>query len=306
MNFDWENLFNISGWIIAIVIPFLGFIITKIRERYTKNVLELSLHNGSRYNNRPNLNVEIYVNHQKVEGSVYDLRLKLSNKGNNDIEGSCFKKPYSIVFPEYATILKAEIVEEPNDDAPSISVNRNNVELTFGSLLKSQKSYSIDVLISVKDDTKLKYTSDDIFEEVTDKIYAKDINKVTKVSKSNKKLFFPISYCVVGIISVILHFYIPNYKLAPEPIFDLKVGDEVICTGYIKCYGDSIYMGSSDKLAISSTSILNDQQTRLIIDPKKQQTDYMKKYQFLYMGISLVIISIVLFLIIKKRRRDSR
>ena len=105
---------------------------------------------------------------------------------------------------------------------------------------------------------------------------------------------------------MILHFYIPTYKLAPEPIFDLTVGDEVICTGYIKCYGDSIYMGSSDKLAFSSTSIFNDQQTRLIIDPKKQKTDYMKKYQLLYMGLILVFISIVLFLINKKKRKDSQ
>lgn len=305
MNFDWENLFNVSVWIL-LIIPLLITSLINIISKYKKNKLELSLDKGFRYNNEANSNVEVYVNQQKIEGSVYDLRLKVANKGVNDIEGSSFKKPYSIIFPKYAEILKAEIVECPVDDNPSITVNGNNLELTFGSLLKSKKSYCVDVLVSVKDENKAKYKSEYIFEDLTDKIYAKDINKVTKVSKSNKKLFLPISYCVVGIISVILHFYIPNYKLAPEPIFDLKVGDEVICTGYIKCYGDSIYMGSSDKLAISSTSILNDQQTRLIIDPKKQQTDYMKKYQFLYMGISLVIISIVLFLIIKKRRRDSR
>lgn len=304
MNFDWNTFCNVSVWIL-LLIPLLISLLVKIVNNSRKYKLELSLDKGFRYNNEANSNVEVYVNQQKIEGSVYDLRLKVANKGINDIEGSSLKKPYSIIFPDYAKILKAEIVEFPTEDKPSITINGNNLELTFGSLLKSKKSYCVDVLVSIKDENKAKYKSEHIFEDLTDKIYAKDINKVTKVSKSNKKLFLPISYCVMGIISVILHFYIPNYKLAPEPIFDLKVGDEVICTGYIKCYGDSIYMGSSDKLAISSTSILNDQQTRLIIDPKKQQTDYMKEYQLLYMGISLVIISIVLFLIIKKRRRDS-
>lgn len=305
MNFDWNTFCNVSVWIL-LLIPLLISLLVKIVNNSRKYKLELSLDKGFRYNNEANSNVEVYVNQQKIEGSVYDLRLKVANKGINDIEGSSLKKPYSIIFPDYAKILKAEIVEFPTEDKPSITINGNNLELTFGSLLKSKKSYCVDVLISVKDDTKLKYTSDDIFEEVTDRIYAKDINKVTKVSKSNKYLFLPISYCVVGIISVFLHFFIPNYKLAPEPIFDLKVGNDVICTGYIKCYGDSIYMGSSDKLAISSTSIFNDQQTRLIIDPKKQKTDYMKKYQLLYMGLILVFISIVLFLINKKKRKDSQ
>lgn len=308
MIFDWNTFYNVSVWIL-LLIPLLISLLVKIVNNSRKNKLELSLDKGFRYNNEANSNVEVYVNQQKIEGSVYDLRLKVANKGINDIEGSSLKKPYSIIFPDYVEILKAEIVEFPTEDKPSITVNGNNLELTFGSLLKTKKSYCVDVLVSVKDENKAKYKSEHIFEDLTDKIYAKDINEVSKATeKANVTSILSVLYIILGTIFILFNLFLPNHLTAKEPIFDLKIENEIIPAVKIRYYEDSVYIKSSDKLIKLSVDEFKSKNTYLIIDPEKQKENSLDKYECIIIGLFSLVIGIILLFLknIKKTSSNTR
>lgn len=305
MNFDWNTFCNVSVWIL-LLIPLLISLLVKIVNNSRKYKLELSLDKGFRYNNEANSNVEVYVNQQKIEGSVYDLRLKVANKGINDIEGSSLKKPYSIIFPDYAKILKAEIVEFPTEDKPSITINGNNLELTFGSLLKSKKSYCVDVLVSVKDENKAKYKSENIFEDLTDKIYAKDINEVSKATEeANVTSILSALYIILGTIFILFYLFLPNHLIAKEPIFDLKIKNDIIPTVKIRYYEDSVYIKSPDNLIKLSIDEFLSKKAYLIIDPKKQKEDTLDKYHCIIIGLLSLVLGIILLFLTNKKKTSS-